>query len=141
MLDCTDEQNLIALWATLPSRTKLPFEWEEYATQHLRDLIVVDSKRRFARKSLRSIAVLSLDNVSHAVYLKDLSRLGVGFFAPLNVLPLKQIGLWLPGRDCLRLRVARCRRLGEKYYECGATFNAPDAHGAPVGDGRSRALR
>lgn len=81
------------------------------------------TRRQFARAPLRTIGILVANGTAHAVYVKDASRLGIGFYSPVNLLPCKPITLLLPGKKPLQLRAARCRRLGEMYYECGARFD------------------
>jgi hypothetical protein len=124
MLDVHDEETLKRQWQSLASRTLLPVSWQRYLSQPLPDRVVPVAKRRFVRASLKSIAILIEGERAHAIYLKDVSRLGLGFYAPVNILPRKPLALLIPGRKTLHLRAVRCRRLGEKYYECGAKFEA-----------------
>jgi hypothetical protein len=65
-----------------------------------------------------------LDDSRHACLTKDLSRKGLGFYAPVNFLPRKTVLVWLPNGEKLSVRVTRCRRLGEHCYEAGASFDA-----------------
>ena len=122
MLDVHDEETLKRQWQSLQSRTLLPISWQRYLRQPLPDRVVPVAKRRFVRASLKSIAILIEGDRAHAIYLKDVSRLGLGFYAPVNILPRKPLALLIPGRKTMHLRAVRCRRLGEKYYECGAKF-------------------
>jgi hypothetical protein len=122
MLVSAHEKSLSEEWATLTSRTELPVSWDVYVRGR-EEPLVPQSKRRFARATLRTIAILKHGESVHAVYTKDLSRLGIGFLAPLNLLPRQQIRLSLPSRRDLPMRVTRCRRLGPRCFECGATFD------------------
>jgi hypothetical protein len=123
MLVDDDEKAIARRWVSLASRTRLPVSLERYLKEAPSQCAVANTRRRFARAPLRTIGVLRVGDVEHAVVVKDVSRLGVGFYAPVNLLPLKAMTLQLPGKAPLPLRAARCRRLGEMYYECGAKFD------------------
>lgn len=94
-----------------------------YLKEAPKQCAVPATRRQFERAPLRTIGVLRVGDVEHAVVVKDVSRLGVGFYAPINLLPLKAMTLQLPGKAALPLKAARCRRLGEMYYEVGAKFD------------------
>jgi hypothetical protein len=132
MLDVDDEEAIKRHWASLASRTRLPVTWDRYVRDRPVDRVVCNTRRRFARAAVRSIGILIAGGVAHAVYLKDISRLGIGFYAPLNLLPCKTITLLLPGKKPLQMRTTRCRRLGEQYYECGAKFDLSRQPAAPA---------
>jgi len=123
MLDIRDATTLSELdWEQLPSRAELPCSWPEYAagagTVHTRP----DSTRQFCRVALRSIAIAWVGDAAHAVYTKDVSKTGMGFYSPIQLLPRASVRIWVPGRSVLGLRVSRCKRLGERCFECGTQF-------------------
>ena len=74
--------------------------------------------------SSRYLAIVIDGDQQHAAYAKDVSKCGLGFYSPVHLLPRTVIRLWVPGRALLRLRITRCRRLGERTYECGSVYEA-----------------
>ena len=55
-------------------------------------------------------------------YTKDVSRQGVGFLsARCSLMPKELVKLRLPTTE-LSLEVARCRRLDQGCFDCGARF-------------------
>lgn len=111
------------LWKTLPSRVVLPFPLEDFLDVQIGQRAVFNSKRLHARKSLRTVAIAIIQDKLHACYAKDVSRMGVGFYAPINLLPRKIIRLWLPNGKILPLSITRCRRRSDACFECGGTFH------------------
>jgi hypothetical protein len=55
-------------------------------------------------------------------YTKDVSRQGIGFLSPVQLMPLEQIEVHLPNGARYRLEVARCQRIEAFCYDCGAKF-------------------
>ena len=125
MLDICDATTLSEeAWRELASRTELPCSWQEYVTSGGVSHTKADSTRKYCRVSLRSIAIVIDGDQQHAAYAKDVSKSGLGFYSPVNLLPRTIVSLWVPGRALLRLRITRCRRLGERSYECGSVYEA-----------------
>lgn len=123
MLDVGNEAELsLAEWQAVPSRAALPCSWAEYVGREAGDRIRADSRRRYARAPMCGIGVLSVGSIQHAVFTKDISRMGVGFYSPVNLFPRTLVELRLSGGRRLRLSVVRCRRLAQKCYEIGALF-------------------
>jgi hypothetical protein len=123
MLDIGDATTLTeADWHQLTSRAQLPCSWQEYAAGAGAVRTKPDSTRQYCRIALRSIAIVLCDDQVHAVYTKDVSRRGMGFYSPVNLLPRTCVRIWVPGRSLLGLRVSRCKRLGDRCYECGTLF-------------------
>lgn len=124
MLGVGNATNLSELgWAELPSRVELP----EFVLASLRrepiDTAWTDCSRQYPRRAFyKPMIIIDGDN-RHACLTKDLSRKGLGFYAPLNYLPRKTLQALLPNGELLPVRVTRCRRLGERCYEVGASFS------------------
>lgn len=132
MLDLSDAPQLSErTWLTLPERAKLPCSLRAYMAGGGEDRVRAASRRRYQRASLRSIAIGMTGDDALALYMKDVSRMGVGFYAPKNLLPQTLLKVWLPTGRMLSVKLTRCRRLGEGCFECGAAFD----FGA---DGKSR---
>jgi hypothetical protein len=80
-----------------------------------------DNKRTYHRYFMRGKAVLKRGKCLFGSYTKDLSRQGVGFLSPVQLLPKELVKLRLPTTE-LSLEVARCRRLDQGCYDCGGRF-------------------
>jgi hypothetical protein len=113
-------------WVGLSSRVVLP----EHVLAALRKdpvgTVRATCHRQYPRRPFQK-RVIALDGENrHACLTKDLSRKGLGFYAPVNYLPRKILRVWLPNGEMLSVRVTRCRRLGERCYEVGASFCAAE---------------
>ena len=80
-----------------------------------------DSQRTYHRFYMRSKAVLTRGEERLGSFTKDVSRQGVGFLCPVQLMPLERVRLRLPSAE-LNLEVARCRRIADDCFECGARF-------------------
>lgn len=122
MLDRADAKPLSQRWELLPTRTKLPFRWALFTRQQQASWHFPNCRRRMARTPMRSIAILVHAEKLYAIYTRDVSRQGIGFFAPINLFPREKVWLELPGGRVVRLTVTRCKRLNDRCYSCGADF-------------------
>ena len=112
-------------WAAPSVVRELPCHWEKFINpSHIN---VPSSRRRLFRTPLRTIAIIVQGTTPHAAYIRDLSRVGIGFYSPITLLPRKQVWICLPGRRVLLYRVVRCRRMGSNCYECGAILHGAEA--------------
>jgi hypothetical protein len=124
MLDLLDATTLTeASWQELASRAELPCTWQEYVAAGTAQPIQNDT-RKYCRIPLRSIAIVLSGEQAYAAYAKDISKVGIGFYSPVNMLPRDFVRVWLPGHSLLRVRLARCRRLRDRCFECGGLFEA-----------------
>ena len=110
------------VWEMLSSKALLPCSREAFFAYTGATPIQERSERRYHRFHLRSRAILYCGGCYHAIYTKDLSRMGVGFYSPVQLFPQDPITLWLPQKQPLELHVSRCRRVGKSCYECGSLF-------------------
>lgn len=125
MLDLSHETALSEqVWPALKSRTQLPESLQDFLQKDGGDVVTADCQRRYARTPLRRIAIARVGDQLHACYAKDLSRMGVGFYAPINLLPKQVLELWLPSGKTVSLRVTRCRRMAVACYEIGTIFDS-----------------
>jgi hypothetical protein len=83
--------------------------------------VFYDNKRTYHRYFMRGKAVLKRGKTMFGTYTKDVSRQGVGFFSPVQLLPKELVKLRLPTTE-LSLEVARCRRVDQGCFDCGARF-------------------
>ena len=84
--------------------------------------VMPDSRRSYHRFFLRGIAVLRYGGIEYAGYSKDLSRMGIGFYSPIQLYPGDLLSIEVPGKEVLNLEVTRCVRIRERCYECGSHF-------------------
>jgi hypothetical protein len=126
MLDVCDATELIQQrWQALSLRTELPWSWRKYMTEIGLERMWPESRRRYARAPLRAPLILLAGGNSYAAFGKDISRLGVGLFSPLPLLPKQVVVAELLGGKKLPLRVVRCKRIGPRCFECGTVFETP----------------
>jgi hypothetical protein len=111
-------------WRAIASRADLPCGWEQYLADSGKTHTKPNSRRQYPRIGLRTIAIIWHDGDVHAGFTKDVSRIGIGFYSPIQLFPRAAVRLWLPGHDLYELRIRRCRLLKERCFECGATFEA-----------------
>jgi hypothetical protein len=110
-------------WHALSSRAQLPESLRDYFEKNDAQRVMVDCQRRYTRQILHNRAIMLVGNVRHACYTKDISRMGIGFYAPMNLLPKTILQFWLPYGRIMQLRVTRCRRLDALCYEIGTVFH------------------
>ena len=123
MLGRGHEQQLIAdLWDLAEPKVEIP---QPLADGFLASRGPVaahfDDKRAFQRFFLRGKAVLKRRGAIMGAYTKDVSRQGVGFLSPVQLMPRERVQLSLPSAE-LHLEVSRCRRLDKDCFDCGARF-------------------
>jgi hypothetical protein len=123
MLGLSNESTLTEQdWHALSSKVDLP----DSISQHLRlqghDGAMMGCQRRYARLPVHKMAILIDGADQHACVSKDVSRIGMGFYSPVDFLPKKTMRLWLPSGQIVSLRVMRCRRHAKNCYEIGAVF-------------------
>jgi hypothetical protein len=134
MLDLCNSRELIeSLWHSLDLRAELPCSKQEYWDHTGPMRVQYDSERRYHRYYLREIGVVQHSGQNLAVYTKDVSRIGVGFFSPIQLFPCDRVELQLPGKNTLSLEIARCLRIRDRCFECGTVYSSD-----PHGEGHSR---
>jgi hypothetical protein len=123
MLATGHEHDLISSsWNTCDRKAKLPAELAlRFFQPHGATPLHYDSQRSFHRYFLRGKAVLTRGDERLGSFTKDVSRQGVGFLSPVQLMPLERVKLRFPSAE-LTLEVARCRRVADGCFECGAKF-------------------
>jgi PilZ domain len=81
-----------------------------------------ENTRGYHRYFMRAKAVLKRGEVKLCVYTKDVSRQGIGLLSPVQLLPLDRVQLQLPNGSEVPLEIARCRRVDQGCFDCGARF-------------------
>jgi PilZ domain-containing protein len=123
MLDVGYERDIIEdFWQSATSKAKLPESETEYCDPRGAMPCSDENLRAFHRFFLRGKALLKHRGVFHGVYTKDVSRQGVGFISPVQLLPKEQVQMRLPGANELSLEVTRCRRVCDNCFDAGAKF-------------------
>lgn len=90
-----------------------------------------DEHRNWPRYYLRAPALLELDRRPGsilAVYCRDISQSGVAILSPYQAFPLQTGVLTLSAEKTLRVRVRRCRRMGDRCYVLGCDYEADVSH-------------
>jgi len=124
MLEPRYDPKLIArLWETTEPKVRLP---EKLGSEFFNPAgpmpVHQDSRRGYHRYFMRGKAILKRNGVMLGSYTKDVSRQGVGFLSPVPLLPLQRVQLHLINGTELKLEVARCRRVDQNCFDCGARF-------------------
>ena len=123
MLDVSPSREVVRRrWEQLQVRVTLPCSPDEYFSQRGPLVVHPDSRRRFHRFHFRCVAIIHYQDVEYAGYAKDISRMGMGLYAPVQLFPCDSVVLHVPDRDPIEAEVTRCRRLGEACYEFGTVF-------------------
>jgi hypothetical protein len=123
MLGRDHDQKLInRLWACATATAQLPEAMSKDFFAHRGPMEShFDNKRNYHRYYLRTKALVKRGQAVLGTYTKDVSRQGVGFLSPVQLLPKERVILHLPTAE-LSLEVARCRRVDQGCFECGARF-------------------
>ncbi len=122
MLDLSHATEVNDLWDTIESKASLPTTPEEFFGKS--GLKALEEHRAFVRHYLRCQGILrrKRDRETHAIYMKDCSRVGMGLISPVQLFPRERIQILMNPQRNYKLEVIRCRRLRENCYECGTIF-------------------
>jgi hypothetical protein len=122
MLDIADDKQLIdELWESAATKVRLSDSLRQFMEQEGAMPIYHDNRRAYHRYFMRGKAVVLRGNATLAAYTKDVSRQGIGFLSPVQLLPKERVRLHMPKAQ-LSLEIARCRRVDQGCFECGARF-------------------
>jgi hypothetical protein len=122
MLDIAHDKQLIEeLWESAPTKVRLTDSLRQFMEQHGAMPIYQDNRRAYHRYFMRGKAVVLRGDTTLAAYTKDVSRQGIGFLSPVQLLPKERVRLRVPNAQ-LSLEIARCRRVDQGCFECGARF-------------------
>ncbi len=120
MLDISHAAEIGDLWDEIESKAVLPVAPEEFFGKS--GPKTFDEQRAFERHYLRCQAIIRRDCDTHAVYMKDCSRAGMGLVSPVQLFPRERIQLWMSPQRSYSLEIIRCQRLCAQSYECGTIF-------------------
>ena len=122
---------------------RLPDSWGDFFSES--GPLPPDSRRQYARWRIRGYAALQYHQTApalvrspcwHRVFVKDISRGGIGFLHSEQLFPLEQMRIILPDTRLERLlpnrlesvlEVTRCLRIQKNCYEVGARFVGSEA--------------
>jgi hypothetical protein len=127
MLDLSHERDVIEeLWDLVEVKVQLPHEEAEFLAKSGPLPRCPETKRRFHRFHFRGKAILYRRDERFGAFTRDVSREGIGFLSPIQLLPKERVLLRVVGTSRLVLEIARCRRLSPGCYQCGARFVPAD---------------
>ena len=109
-------------WQELSNRVELPCSLDTYLGQRGPLMVHPDSRRRYHRFHFRVAAILSYEGIDYAGFTKDISRMGMGIYSPIQLFPCDVVSLYLPDREPIQVEVTRCLRIQSRCYECGVVF-------------------
>jgi PilZ domain len=122
MLDIAHDKQLIdQLWESAATKVQLSDSLRQFMEQQGAMPIYHDNRRAYHRYFMRGKAVVLRGDATLAAYTKDVSRQGIGFLSPVQLLPKERVRLRVPKAQ-LSLEIARCRRVDQGCFECGARF-------------------
>ena len=123
MLDLSHEPNVSGLpWESAELAARLPGKMTDFFEKEGPLPVRLNCRRAYRRFYLRGKAILRCGNDTYGVYTVDASRMGIGFFAPIQLLPKLHVMLQLPNVKEFEVEVVRCCRLEQNCYHCGAIF-------------------
>lgn len=99
---------------------EIPVEQDDFFNRTGALPLTFDDQRQFRRSYFRKRAILQHGGELARIYTLDLSRGGLAFLHVKQLFPLDQVSVWLESLLCLRVEVARCRRIEDCCFECGA---------------------
>ena len=127
MLDINHDKQLIdELWESAASKVRLTESLQKFFEQHGAMPLFHDNRRAYHRYFMRGKAVVLRGDATLAAYTKDVSRQGIGFLSPVQLMPKERVKLHLPTtqiesgdsplppRGSRMLRVRRPIRLGAR---------------------------
>ena len=123
MLDIVDVREMISnSWESLASPVDLPEEWVDFFDRAGPTDSEFNDQRSYHRFHLRSKAILLRDDTCYGVFTKDISRTGMAFYCGEQIFPCERVALCLLNGKRSELSIARCLRIQQNCYECGATY-------------------
>lgn len=129
MLGLSDEVRVVVeLWTTTDAKLELTDEEAETFFEPSGPApSYFDDRRGFHRFYLRSKGILKRGDATLGVYTTDISRQGIGFLSPWQLLPKERLSLLMPNGTEYEFRISRCLRLRTGCYACGGLFTATPA--------------
>ena len=128
MLELSDESALIRrLWDEAKARVELPdAERQKFLAARGPMRLHYENHRKYHRYYLRARAILHRGDSTFGAYTTDVSRQGIGFLSPVQLLPRERVQLRLP-TSVVKIEVLRCHRSEYDAFEIGARFLLDDA--------------
>lgn len=123
MLNVIEDESIATFdWSKVELTTKLPARLDDFFERHGMTPNQHSSRRVFHRFFLRSKAIVRRNGIALGCYSVDASRSGIAFLSPVEMELKERVSIRLPKTKEFQLEVARCRRLDDGCYECGAVF-------------------
>jgi hypothetical protein len=112
------------LWNALPTRASLPWDEANYLAAPSEILNRSETRRRFQRVEMHGRAALTQGPRAFGVYTRDVSPLGISFYAPVQFFPREVVMINFAETDPLQIEIRRCRRHSEQCYTCGGVYTS-----------------
>ena len=129
MLDlCGGDQVTEDTWHLLNNEPELPAKWTDFFDHQGLAPLVYDDDRAYHRHYYRTRSVMTRNGNQWAIFTKDFSRKGIGFYAREQVFPREIVQLWLPTGILRTVSIVRCLRVQDNCFECGAQFSVSPNH-------------
>jgi hypothetical protein len=128
MLAIDNARELIeSVWLGLGCQVQLPENWGDFFEHTGMTPTEYDDRRTYSRMHFRGKAVVRHSASFYAIYTKDVSRGGIGFYHAEQLLPAERCRIWLSNGLSHDIEIVRCRLRHRSCYECGAKFVAEQA--------------
>jgi hypothetical protein len=123
MLDVIqDEITATFDWTKVDLTTKLPARLTDFFERQGMTPNQHSSRRVYHRFFLRSKAIVRRQGIALGCYSVDASRSGIAFLSPVEMELKERVSIRLPKTKEFQLEIARCRRIDDECFECGAIF-------------------
>ena len=122
MLGVGNATTIIERWDSLESQAALTVPLAEFFAPKGPMPDRKGCHRSYERHFMRCKAIMQHQVDTHAIYIKDCSRTGMGILSPIQLFPKQRVQVWVDNQRSYQLEIARCRKRGPRSYDCGTVF-------------------
>jgi hypothetical protein len=121
---CNEMRLMEKLWEAAEATLQLPEPEAKYFFEFKGPMPSghFDNRRSYHRFYLRDKAIVTRKRSTLGVFTTDISRQGIGFLSPVQMLPKERVQLLLTSGTEYYLLLTRCRRRTDNLFECGGRF-------------------
>jgi len=110
------------VWNSASAHVALSQTDKKFFAEHGAAPVAENTRRRYCRVFVRGRGIVVRGDKQYGAYTIDVSPMGIGFFAPLQLLPKEKIGIFFEESGLLKIVIRRCVRSGPSCYSCGGEF-------------------